>query len=85
MVQEFKRYQLERFRILTGYLEVLGGLGTLIGFQYKPLFIFSTAGLGILMLMGLIVRIRLNDKTIQMLPAFILMCANFFLLVTSII
>jgi hypothetical protein len=85
MVQEFKRYQLEPFRILTGYLELMGGLGTLIGIHYKPLFIFSTAGLGILMLMGLIVRIRLNDKTIQMLPAFILMCANFFLLVTSII
>lgn len=68
---------------MTGWLELLGGLGTLIGFQFKFLFIFSTAGLGTLMLMGLIVRIRLKDPIPQLMPAFILMTINFYLLAVT--
>jgi hypothetical protein len=83
MVQEFKRYKLERFRILTGYLELLGGMGTIIGLQHKPLYLFSLAGLATLMLMGMIVRIRLKDSFRQMMPAFVLMSINAYLLIAT--
>lgn len=79
MRDEFERFGMARFRILTGALEILGATGTLVGLFWMPLFIFSTLGLGTLMLLGLITRIRLKDPVLQMLPAFVLMLVNYFL------
>ena len=72
MVEEFKRYGLSKFRTLTGALEVLGGLGMFVGLFFKPLLLFSAGGLTILMLLGVITRIRVSDPLIETLPAFIL-------------
>lgn len=79
MRDEFERFGMARFRLLTGALEILGATGTLVGLFWMPLFIFSTLGLGTLMLLGLITRIRLKDPVLQMLPAFVLMLVNYFL------
>lgn len=85
MLDEFQRYQMLRFRDLTGYLEVLGGLGCVIGyFHYKPLFIFSCLGLAILMTLGVIVRLRVGDPLIQILPATFLALLNFYFLWISL-
>lgn len=76
MKTEFKRYGLSRFRMLTGILELLGGLGLLLG-QYSPLLLLvSSSGLSLLMFLGLIVRIKTKDSLIQTLPALILMIIN---------
>lgn len=84
MVAEFTRYGLLKFRTLTGVLEVLGGLGSLIGLYYKPLLILSAAGLTLLMLMGVIIRLRIKDPYLFILPAFILMIINGVLLYRQI-
>jgi hypothetical protein len=77
MRDEFERFGVAKFRLLTGILEILGAIGTLIGLLWTPLFIFSTLGLGTLMLLGVITRIRVKDPVSQMLPAFILMSLNY--------
>lgn len=80
MEGEFKRYGLSKFRLLTGLLELLGGLGTLVGFYYyRPLFLLSSGGLALLMALGLIIRIKLKDPLVQAFPAFILCGLNLYL------
>jgi hypothetical protein len=77
MMAEFTRYGLLQYRTLTGILELLGGLGSLIGvFYYKPILLLSMAGLTILMLMGVVIRLRIKDPYLFILPAFILMIMN---------
>jgi uncharacterized membrane protein YphA (DoxX/SURF4 family) len=70
---EFQRYGLSHLRKLTGIIEFLGGAGLLVGLTYTPLLILSTSGLGLLMLLGVLVRLKSKDPLIQILPAFILM------------
>ena len=76
MVKEFERYGLSHFRILTGVLEILGGIGILLGLLYRPLLLFSAGGLTLLMLLGVITRIRVSDPVIETIPAFILLLLN---------
>ena len=79
MKQEFKRYGLEKFRTLTGVLEILGGLGLLVGLEFNLILKFSSLGLALLMLAGLIVRIKIQDPLIQTLPALTLFMVNLFI------
>jgi hypothetical protein len=81
MKLEFKRYGLEKFRTLTGVLEILGGLGLLIGLEYKFILQFSSLGLCLLMLSGLVVRIKIKDRFTQILPALILFLFNFYIFI----
>jgi uncharacterized membrane protein YphA (DoxX/SURF4 family) len=76
MKTEFKRYGLSQLRTLTGILELLGGIGLLVGHFYAPLISLSAAGLALLMLLGIIVRLKTKDPLIQILPAFLLMLIN---------
>ena len=76
MALEFKRYGLTKFKSLTGCLEIAGGLGSLLGLLNQPILIFSTAGLSLLMLLGVCVRIKVRDPWHQIIPAFILMLVN---------
>lgn len=73
---EFKRYGLSQFRKLTGTLELLGGTGLLLGQYYTFLLFLSAAGLALLMLLGVIVRLKTRDQMISIIPAFILMVIN---------
>lgn len=80
MVEEFTRYGLLQFRLLTGYLEVLGGLGCLIGhFTHPYLFLFATSGLSVLMVLGVFTRVRVGDPIIEIIPAFLLGILNAYL------
>jgi hypothetical protein len=81
MRSEFERYGLIKFRQLTGFLELLGGIGLLVGMYNLPILIFSSAGFSILMLLGVVVRIKVKDKIFQILPAFFLMIINIYILV----
>lgn len=76
---EFERYGLARFRALTGVLELLGGLGLLVGLYSLPILLFSSAGLALLMLAGTAVRIKIRDSFLSMLPAVFYMLLNFFI------
>jgi hypothetical protein len=80
MIVEFTRYGLLPYRMITGVLEALGGLGSLVGFFYfKPIYLLSTGGLAVLMLMGVIVRMRIKDPFMLIIPAMVLMLINGYL------
>lgn len=83
MRAEFTRFGLERLRVLTGALEVLGGVGQLAGLAWPPALWLSSGGLALLMLLGIGVRVRVDDSVLQILPALGLMLVNVFLLFAS--
>ena len=66
---EFARYGVPAFRSFVGVLEVLGGLAVLLGLAFPPLGAFGAAGLALLMILGLTVRIRIHDAPRLMIPA----------------
>lgn len=76
MVTEFERYGLSRYRKLNGYLQLVGAIALLVGLFYRPLALVGSAGLVILMLMGLMVRIRIKDSLWQSSPAIFYMLLN---------
>jgi hypothetical protein len=81
MKKEFKRFKLEKLGLLVAVLEILGAVGLLVGYwSYKPILILSSAGLALLMLMGLIVRIKLKDSLWVSIPATFFMVLNAFIL-----
>jgi hypothetical protein len=76
LVAEFERYQLARWRVLVGLLEVAGALGLIAGWWFPPLQTAAAAGLFLLMLCGLWARWRIRDPWYAMLPAFVLAVIN---------
>lgn len=80
MKKEFERYKLGRFRTTTGFFELCGGLGCLVGFFYNDfLYLFSCLGLAMLMIMGTFIRFRVGDSFIQAVPAIVLGFINCYL------
>jgi hypothetical protein len=84
MKSEFERYGLSKYRRLTGVLELLGGLGLIVGFKIKMILMLSSAGLGFLMLLGTLTRIKVKDPLAEILPAISLMIINFIILYWSL-
>ena len=69
LIEEFERYGVPQFRKLTGLLQLLGGMGILLGYYWIPLQLFSCFGLTLLMLFGVGERIKIKDNFIQSFPA----------------
>jgi hypothetical protein len=77
IILEFERYGLPKFRKMTGYLQLLGAVGLLIGLYFSPvLLLLASIGLSLLMISGFIVRLKINDNFIQSLPSFIFAVLN---------
>ncbi len=74
--EEFSRYGLSDVRRLVGVLEVLGGVGVIAGLFVAPLGALAALGLAVLMLLGVVVRIRLRDAPRLMVPAALLCVLN---------
>lgn len=83
MVAEFERYGLGRLRVFTATLQLVGSLGLLAGYYSRPLLLLSAGGFTAMMLLALLVRVRLRDPIVAMIPAFVLMCLNLFLVVRA--
>ena len=84
MEVEFERYGLARLRVLTAALQIAGSLGLLAGFLFRPLLLLSATGFTAMMLLAVLVRIKIRDPIHMMIPAFVLMCLNLFLVVRAI-
>ena len=84
MVPEFERYGLGRLRVLTASLQIAGSLALLAGYVFRPMLLLAAAGFTAMMLLAVLVRIRIQDPILAMVPAFLLMCLNLFLLVRAI-
>ena len=84
MKNEFKRFNLEKIGLLTIILEFVGATGLLVGLKYNPILMISSVGLSIMMLCGLIVRLKLKDNIWISLPAIFYMCLNIYIFSASI-
>lgn len=84
MKNEFKRFNLEKIGLLTIILEFVGATGLLVGLKYNPILMISSLGLGLMMLCGLIVRLKLKDNVWISLPAIFYMCLNIYIFSASL-
>lgn len=84
MVVEYKRWGYPRQRNLIGSLQLLGGVGLLLGLLFQPLIPLSSASLMLMMLAALGVRININDQPLLMLPAFFYATINFLILINTV-
>lgn len=84
MKNEFKRFNLEKIGLLIIALEFLGATGLIIGLKFSPILTISSLGLALLMLMGLIIRIKLKDSIWISLPALFYMGLNTYIFWASI-
>lgn len=84
MHNEFKRFGLPKFAIFIGVLEILGGLGLLVGLKIPVILLLSSGGLALLMLLGVSVRIKIKDSILLSTPAFVLMLLNLYIFVASV-
>ena len=66
---EFARYGLSSQRHFVGLLQIMGACGLIAGTQIPWLGQLAAAGLALLMLVGVGVRIRIKDGFLQTLPA----------------
>lgn len=73
MQDEFKRFGLEKLIQWTALLELLGGLGLLVGLKINFILSISSGGLALLMLLGLSVRIKIKDGFWLSFPSFFFM------------
>ncbi len=80
MVKEFKEFGLSKYRVLTGVLEICGAIGSLIGYFWNPyLYIFSTFGLTLLMILGVFARVKAGQPWQKCIQALIFFFLNAFL------
>ncbi|MEJ6680707.1 MAG: DoxX family protein [Flavobacteriales bacterium] len=80
IMSEFNRYGLAKFRTLTGLLQLLGAVGVIVGVYFNPrLLLFASLGLGVLMICGFIVRIKISDSFIKCLPSISFAVLNLFI------
>lgn len=84
MKNEFKRFKLEKIGLITILLQFLGATGLILGLRFNPLLISSALGLGLLMLIGLLVRIKSKDSIRISLPALFFLFLNGYIFITAI-
>ena len=78
---EFERYGVPAVRQFVGLMEILGGTAVIVGLAIAPLGALAAAGLTALMVLGLIVRFRIHDAPLLMVPAALLGALNAVLVV----
>jgi hypothetical protein len=79
MKREYVRYGVPHFRSLIGGLQMAGSLGLLAGFSIPLVGQLAAAGLAILMLAGVGLRLHIKDSLIQTLPAVFYLVLNAYL------
>ncbi|RAJ26707.1 DoxX-like protein [Gelidibacter algens] len=79
------RYSLPQYRRLTGYLQLLGAIGLLVGLYVSPIILLvASIGLSMLMLAGFIVRLKIKDNFIKSSPAFTFAAINLLIAIKTI-
>ncbi len=69
MKAEFERFGVPKLRILIGILEIMGGVGLLVGFVIPILGVLAASGIGLLMIIVVIQRIQQGDSLTEMAQA----------------
>jgi len=76
MKNEFERFNLEHLGLTIIILEILGAIGLIVGLFFQPILLLSSGGLSLLMLLGLITRIKSKDSFLISFPAIFYMLLN---------
>lgn len=76
MREEFDRFRLSRYATLTGTLELMGGIGLLVGLKFNIILLLSSGGLALLMLLGFGVRLKMKDRFWLTFPSLFFMIIN---------
>lgn len=84
MKSEFKRFGLEKLGLLTVIFEIIGAVGLLVGLQIHIILLIASGGLGTLMLLGVLVRLKMKDGLWVSLPALFFMILNFYIFYKSL-
>ena len=79
MKNQFKRFNLEKYGLIVIIFEILGALGLLVGFLFKPLLFISSGGLAALMLIALLVRMKSKDSLWVSIPSIFYLLLNAFI------
>jgi len=80
---EFNRFGLSQFGTIVAFLEILGALGLFIGIKINLFLTLSAAGLALLMLMGVLVRVKAKDRFRDIVPALFFLGLNLYLFIFS--
>lgn len=80
---EFSRYGLSSYRVLAALLQLAGGAGQLIGFIHPRLGGLASAGLALMMLIAVGVRLKIGDSLMQMTPAILFLVVELYLIQAS--
>jgi len=83
MKSEFTRFELEKFGLLEGILEIVGALGSLIGLLIHSILLISSGGLALLMFLGFLARLRVKDSLWVSLPALFYLVLNSYIFFES--
>ncbi len=81
---EFERFKLKSLGLFVIILEILGAVGLIIGLFFKPVLLISSGGLALLMLLGLITRIKSKDTFRVSAPAIFYMFLNAYIFYSAI-
>ena len=84
MLSEYARWGYKNQRILLGCLQLLGGVGLLVGIINSTLLIIASFLLTFMMITAVFVRIKIKDNIIQMSPAIFYTVLNFIILYNSL-
>jgi uncharacterized membrane protein YphA (DoxX/SURF4 family) len=85
MLSEYARWGYKNQRILLGCLQLLGGVGLLIGITNTVLLSVASFLLTFMMIKAVFVRIKIKDNIIQMSPAILYTVVNFIILYNSVV
>ena len=85
MVSEYARWGYSNHRILLGSIQLLGGIGLLVGLTNSVLLSVASFLLTFMMITAVIVRIKIKDSLINMFPAVFYTGLNFIILYNSLI
>ena len=84
MKNEFKRFGLEKIGLTIVLLQIIGALGLLVGLRFYFILMISSLGLAVLMLAGVLVRIKVKDSIWVSIPAFFFMILNAYIFWASL-
>ena len=85
MKADFERFELKKYTNLVGALEILGGLGLIVGIVFEILLTISSFGLATLMLLGVFTRLKVRDNFELIVPALFFLVLNSYIFYESII
>ena len=85
MILEYERWGCEKFRKTIAILQILGGIGLLIGYFFALLLTLVSALFTLMMIVAIFVRIRIKDNIIKLLPAILYAVINFIIFYNSLI